>query len=368
MIGINRIEHRVRRAVIWVGLLAGGVVCAAPPQAEDVLLANGFDYPTAFAGGANYLWYGLGTASDACDRDPYGLLPNYAAPGVRTQALQQLATMHAAGMRSLSLGLFFMSGAGGSTVIDASDPVAVATVATNLGLLLQDATAAGFQRVLFRFFPQATMNPSLAEFDPATIDSYWNLIVALHPALAASGLPYRVDLMVEGAPRDKNYPIIGDNWKYPDNPKWSKAVRDLWRRYSAAYGTADTVGFSFLTATNRARSRVRHMKYVYEGVYPQTFAMDFYGGDNEAEADQFANMANLMHDYGLEYGFSGADWIISETWNNDPIAAAGLSSAIAATRQPVRFLTEWPLDRGASCAAVSVAPPYPFDIWRMYGF
>jgi hypothetical protein len=189
----------------------------------------------------------------------------------------------------------------------------------------------------------------------------------MRQVLVASGEPYLIDLMVEGAPNDKNYPI-SDTWKYPDDTDWSKAVRALWRRYKAAYGTADTVGFSFLTFTNRARSRVRHMKYVYEGDYPDTFAMDFYGGDGETEADQFDNMANLMGDYGEEYGFPGASWIVSEAFYNDPIAGAGLSSAIAATGQPVRYLTEWPLDRVSMCTGVSVQPPYEYDIWRMYGF
>ncbi len=344
----------------------------------DVILANGFDWPTAQAGGANYLWYALGPE---CDREPYGLIPNYDQPGVRGQAQQQLATMHARGMRTLAIGIGFINGFTTGTLIDAGNPAQVSQSAQNLHALLLDIQAAGFERVLFRFFPQGNMSPSSNSFDPATIDLYWGLIQAMHAELSSTFLPYLTDLGVEGAPADKDsvfcdFPPKQYKWQCPANKAWSNAAREIWRRYRQTYGVSDTVGFSFITTTDAARRRVRHMKYVYDGVYPGAYpavlAMDFYGdpGYTRTEGDQFINMAGLVDDYSADYGFSVSSFIISETWNNDPLAAVSLSSAIAASGQPVSFLAEWPLERGGACAdtGVNVPPPYEFDIYQMYGF
>ena len=364
------------RATALCGLLFVSVVTAAAvPNRGELVFAHGFDPATVYPGGVNYLWHRLDRNGATCDREPYGLLPNYHLPGVRAAAQQQLAAMHAGGMRSLSLGIHPIHGTHSGTLIDASDPVAVAQVAENLASLLDDVHAAGFGRVLFRFFPQGSMNPSFAAWNPALLDEYWSLVETFRAVLAAGDVPYYIDLLVEGAPNDDNSLICRNGGRCdPANPAWSNAVRELWRRYRVAYGVADTVGFSFLTAANRSRARVRHMKYVYEGTYPPVFAMDFYGEQiqpdgTHSELDQFIDMANLMASYGSQYGFpADTPWIISEAYYNDPYAAAGISTAIAGSRLPVLYLTEWPLDRAATCDQVSEPPPYDFDIWRMYGF
>ena len=342
----------------------------------EVILANGFDRPTLYPGGANYLWYDLGTG---CDREPYGLIPNYDQPGWRSQAQQQLAAMHSSGMRTLSIGVIFIDGDTTGTLIDAEDPAQVSQAAQNLHTLLLDIQAAGFERVLFRFFPQGSMSPPgdvNGTFDPATLDLYENMIAAMRGPLADGPLPYLIDLGVEGAPGDTysgtcswHRPV----WQCPAHKKWSNAARDLWRWYNTTFSNpGDSIGFSFIATTSHARNRVRHMPYVYEGNYPSHLAIDLYGdaGDSHGAADQFIYLAGLVDGYSADYGFSVSSLIISETWYNDPWAAASLSSAIAATGQPVSYLTEWPLERGGTCAStgVNVLPPYEFDIYHWYGF
>ncbi len=370
---------RVGLTMPLLAVLAGAAF-ALPAHAEfpnmgDVMLANGFDRPTSYTGGSNYLWHDLGPE---CDRAPYGLLPNYNKPGVRVQAQQQLATMYARGMRSLSTGIFFRSGISTGDVIDASVPAQVSQAVQNLSILLDDIQAAGFERVLFRFFPQHNMNPSLPSFDPNKMALYWQLVQAMHLPLEHTSLPYKIDLGVELAPADKDsrfcaVPPKQYKWECPADKNWSNAVRNLWREYKQTYGTADSVGFSFLTATNRAKRRLRHMKYVYEGDYPSELAMDFYGeplqGTQVHDAsDQFINMALWTRHYSDSYGFPMPGIIISETWYNDPLVAASLSSAIFATGQRVPWLSQWPLEHGASCDHVSVPPPYQYDMYRVYGF
>ncbi|MDN5924393.1 MAG: hypothetical protein L0H70_05275 [Xanthomonadales bacterium] len=352
-------------AILALAWPAASALATTPAIGVDLIYANGFDMPTSGRGGANYLWYALGPN---CAREDYGILPNYAEPGVRAQVQQQLAAMVNSGMRRLSIGIHFTDGWHTGTVIDASDAAKVSQVQANLATFLGDIEAAGYAEVLFRFFPQAALNPSSTTFNPSLMPEYWQLVQTLRVPLVNSGMPYLIDLMVEGAPPDSNsifcYP---DKAQCPSNPAWSNALRDLWRDYVAAYGASDSVGYSFLTAS-RTRERVRHMVYVYDvggvPVYPSTFALDFYAYGGSSEADEFLDMHNLMGDY----GHAAADWIISETYYNDPLAAAALSSAIAATQQTVAYLTQWPLDRAQTCADVSVPPPYQFDIWQMYGF
>lgn len=355
---------RVRGPLLACICLALAIRAAAgdPLPGGDLIGASGFDLPTAAAGGSNYLWYALGPD---CDREPYGLLANYAVPGVRATAQQQLATMRARGMQRLSLGVQFAHGSGTGTVIDSADAAAVAATARNLADLLADVRAAGHAEVLFRFFPQGTINPSSDAFDSGLVGEYWNLVVALRPALAASGIAYRIDLFAEGMPRDRSGPWPPGT---PDDPQWSRAARRLWQNYTASYGKLDTVGFSFLTDDDpdKLNLRVRHMDQVYAGDYPYLVAADFYADGAISESDKFLTFRAAMR----EYGFGQLGWIISEGYHDDPSAAANFSAAIASTRQFVHYFTQWPLDRAdLECNAdVNVPPPYVWDVYGGYGF
>ena len=362
---------------LLAGFLLFCLAAAGTAGAGDLVYASGFERPAQERGGSNYLWYRVA----ACDREPYGVLASYHLPvpggatTVRTLARQQLAAMRAAGQRRLSLGVHFYHGAGNGTLVDAADPAAVAQAATNLGDLLADVKAAGFVEVLFRFFPVDAINPSQANFNPALLDAYWHLVTALRPVLHAADLAYRIDLMVEGAPRDSNLPVP-DPWKYPANRQWSDAVRDLWQRYVAAYGKADTVGFSFLTDADpaRLRWRVRHMRFVYGGNYPYLFAADIYGTPHASETDRFVALDDAMRreDPNGVLGWRDSGWIIAEGYYDDPLAAANLSSAIASTQRKVFYLTQWPWDRAdPACGPapeVNVAPPEAWVVYGGYGF
>lgn len=373
--------------------LAAGLVLFALAAAASAspIFKNGFESPRVQArGGSNYLWFGDDGQCRNESRDAYGLVKRYheTLPGlgpVRTIARQQLAAMHASGMRRLSLGVYFMHQAPASgTLIDSSNPAQVAQAASNVAALMADVKAAGYEEVLFRFFPTNNINPSQPEFPShnsadfdARVDEYWNLIQAIRPALAHAGLHYRIDLMVEGAPRDDNRTYLpeSERYKYPASTKWSRAVRTLWQRYHTTYGRADTVGFSFIVDqdNNRLRSRVRHMRYVYEGNYPYLFAIDFYAGSDPDwdEYRKFTRMDEYMRSQNPADGsWDQAGWIIAEAHYEDPVAADALARAIRDTGRTVFYLTQWPLDRAAACqqAHVNVPPPYDWMVWPGYGF
>ena len=331
-------------------------------------------------GGSNYLWYTLGAA---CEREPYGVVPNYHRPEVRTLAQAQLAAMFASGQARLSVGVYFAHGVPTGTAIDSSNPAAVALAAQNVADLLGDVQAAGFRSVLFRFFPVGVIYPPNSNFDPSLVGEYWNFIQAIRPSLASSKLAYLIDLGVEAAPRDSELPLVPNPWKYPNNTNWSRAVRSLWQSYYAAYGSADTIGFSSLTDDDAGdmRSRVRHMRYVYDigggnPRYPAVFAIDVYGDAAADEALKFGQYDQAMRreDSDGSLGWRDAPAIVAETYYDDPVSTANLQSAMKTTGRKVPFLTQWPLDRGGgaqtggNCDATNVLPPFTWSVYGHYGF
>ena len=367
------------RACLAVLVLGANSVWAYPDNRNDLVHANGVDPPVFAGGGINYHWYGL---DGLCNREPFGIVANYHLADsngpVRTQVQQQLAVMRSRGMQRLSLGIYFTHGFSSGTLIDSSEPAQIEQAVTNIGNLLADVKAAGYFEVLFRFFPTSTINPSQPNFDSGLVDEYWNLITQVRPVVAAAGISYRLDLGVELAPRDSNPQFIfpvSDRFKYPENPDWSRAVRTLWQRYFAEYGRDDTVGFSFITDTNadNQRWRVRHMRYVYEGNYPYLYAADIYPTESINAADKFIQLHDAMvrEDEDGSLGFRDFGWIIGEVNYEDPLVAADLSSAIAATGRAVFYLTQWPLDRsGGVCPDpnINVPPPYEWTIYKAFGF
>jgi hypothetical protein len=365
--------------------VAGAAFAAAvPPRLPIVPHGSPASRPIPYfgplRGGSNYLWYMLGPG---CDREPYGIVPNYDNADVRAAVQAQLAAMFTSGQLRLSLGVFFAHGGPTGTVMDSSNPVAVALAVQNLAALLADVKAAGFQVVLFRFFPVGTIYPPNSNFDPSLVGEYWNFIQAIRPALVNSRLAYLIDLGVEAEPRDSELPLIPDPWKYPDNTNWSHAVRSLWQNYYAAYGSADTIGFSSITDDDAddMRSRVRHMRYVYDigggnPRYPAIFAIDVYGDAAADETVKFTQYDQSMRaeDANGSLGWRDAFVIVAETWYDDPVAAQNLQTAMRSTRRKVLFLTQWPLDRsstaqtGGNCDATNVLPPFTWSVYGHYGF
>ncbi|HEX7917731.1 hypothetical protein [Rudaea sp.] len=383
----ERMGRLLRRAatMLMLSLLACSAFAAAvPPRLpivpRDMPPTRPFPYAGPLRGGSNFLWYTLGPS---CDREPYGIVPNYHHAEVRAQVRAQLAAMFASGQARLSLGVYFAHGVATGTAIDSSDPAAVAQAAQNTANLLADVRDAGFHQVLFRFFPVGVIYPPNDNFDPSLVGEYWNFIQAIRPAVTGAGLAYLIDLGVEMLPRDSDLPFIPDPWKYPNNTDWSHAVRTLWQNYYAAYGSTDTIGFSSLTddAADTMLSRVRHMRYVYDigggnPRYPAIFAIDVYGDAAANETVKFTqfDQALRQEDSSGALGWRDAPVIVAEMYYDDPVAAENLQAAMKATKRRVPFLTQWPLDRGASaptggnCDATNVLPPFTWSVYGHYGF
>jgi hypothetical protein len=368
------------------GLLALlGLAFAAPAvAAQDAIFASGFELATPILrGGSNYVWHALG---ESCDREPFGVIPNYHEPGIRTRVIGQLHAMRAAGQDNLSLGLYHLRapeeadavGRITGTLLDSSGGDLHPRMRQNLVEFLADIRAVGFFSVVFRYHPQGANNPrDWDTLGPAQLDlleENWSLIDRIEPLLQQSGLNWGTDLLVEGMPRARIIELPGVDLIESGTPAregWSRYAREIWKRYSTKYGISRTVGFSFVSDTDDTRidARAEHIDYVYtvDGVrrLPLLFALDIYGTPSRDEGWIFRAYHRHLRDEGL----GSMVWLIAEAYYDDAAAARSLAEAMAATGQPVYYLTQWPLQRGSSCDPnVTVAPPLDFGNYSRLGF
>ena len=295
------------------------------------------------AGGSNYDAYRL----DGCVREPYGVVNGYDdAPAL---IAEQLAAMARAGQRRLRIGIFHHHGPDSGTVMDSTGGDLSAQNRRNLADLLGAVRAAGFAEVAVAFFPQDANLPSRwTAFDEPLYQENRALIGNVRTIVAAAGLPYTLDLLNEGAPAAGQDVL-------------SRYDTRLWTDYTAAYGSADTVGFSLAVWI---AGRVAQLPAVYGGNPPPLFDVHLYGDDwNGDEHRQFVDADAAMTRLGYHQ-----PWIIGEAYDNDPAAADGIRRAIADTGRTVRYLTQWPLTRARHCQDIDTAPPTAYDAYAGAGF
>lgn len=370
----------LRTLILGIAAFLSSFGLSASLRAGDVVFVNGFQHAPAGIGGSNYHWYHLGPN---CDREPYGVLANYHQPGVRAIVLDQLLQMRARGQQRIATGVIHLrapvpsDGTFGGTLLDSTGGNLRPQYRQNLTLFLADIRDAGFVELLFRYFPQGPNSPTYwTEFSEDLYQENWNLIFNLEPLLQQSGLDYRTDLAVEGMPRARiidipGAPVVRPN--EPANAAHSAYARRLWREYVSVYGHERSIGFSFVSDTDRVRTeaRVRHMPYIYTGehsagVFPTVLGLDIYGTANLDEATIFRR-----HDQHMRTipGLIDTPWIIAESYYDDAAAADHFITAMNQTARPVLYFTQWPYVRGDSCGAgVNVAPPEHFDQYRRRGF
>jgi hypothetical protein len=382
---LPRFRVAVRRGPAAAGVvgrparvLFAGLVLSGPAAADaQAIFRDGFEPGVpAGRGGSNLLWHDVA----GCEREPYGILANYHEPGIRTRVRAQLAQMRANGQERLSLGLFHVRGESDAagrvtgTVLDSSGGQLHPQQRANLQAMLADVREAGFASFLFRYHPQGGNDPrTWSGFDADRFEENARLIESIEPLLLASGLPHGTDLFVEGMPRARIIELGGHSIIRPDEPAdepWSRYARDLWARYVLSFGTAHTVGFSFISDTDDLRidARAEHVPYVYTvgGVLtlPIAMAFDLYGTPTRDEGWIFERYHRHLADEGL----AALPWVIAETYYDDAAAAGAIGDAIKTTGRPVLFLTQWPLRRVAACELLDVAPPVDYGAWRSRGF
>ncbi|HEX4008057.1 MAG TPA: hypothetical protein VHX60_17925 [Acidobacteriaceae bacterium] len=305
--------------------------------------------PPAALGGSNYGWYQL---DSPCVREPYGVVYNYDTATATIDA--QLQQMYANGQRRLRIPIYFARGIDSGTIMDSTGGNLSARFRANLTNLLAAVKAAGFVEIEVSFNPQGNNQAiNWTTFSSDYFQENWSLIQNLRPLIAAAGIPYHLDLLNEGIP-----PLAAGGYA-----ALLQYDQMLWNDYVAAYGSADTLGFSIIADAVHANSVSAvygASSYGNHGA-PPLFDVHIYDETGSA----FVTAYNAL----TAQGYTGVDWIIGEAYYNDAAEAATLRQQITATGQSVLYLIQWPLTSGQSCSPdVNIAPPVNFQNYQAKGF
>ncbi|WP_413755125.1 hypothetical protein [Streptomyces sp. MMBL 11-3] len=325
----------------WALLLTGAQTPPGRPLASATADARS---GRAVGGGSNYFTYRV----DAdCEREPYGVVNSYdKAPGV---IRRQLAQMAEAGQKRLRIPVYHHRGPDSGTVMDSTGGRLAAANARNLRALLDAVRSAGFEAVEVGFFPQDANDPTgWRTFDHDLYDENRGVIRQVRSLVTRSGLPYRLDLLNEGAPAEGQKVLL-------------RYDRTLWDDYRQEFGVRDTVGFSM---TVWIAGRVPQLPEVYGDSPPPVLEIHLYGQEwNGDEYQQFMSADAALDEIGYRQPL-----VIGEAYYNDAPAAAGVRRAVTDAGRPVLHLTQWPHPREAKCPAADVAPPVAYDAYAAAGF
>jgi len=295
-------------------------------------------------GGSNYAWYQL---DPNCVRGPYGVIANYdtAAPEID----RQLEAMYRNGQRRLRIPIYHGRRIGGGTNMESTGGDLSPRCRENLRRLLATIRRIGFSEILVGFFPQGWNNPARwTVFEPDLYDENWQVIRNLRPIIASARIRYRIDLANEASPN-------------PRQPIVLEYCQRLWNRYTAAFGTHDTIGFSIIPSDDRFQMLTTvygHSTFGSHGP-PAVLDLHFY----KDVGARFESARAILRAAGYRQ-----PWIVGESYYNDAAEAVGLRQAMRATRQKVLFLLQWPLSADAACRDVSLTPPSDFSSYIAQGF
>jgi hypothetical protein len=302
--------------------------------------------PAPALGGSNYGWYYL---ASPCNREPYGVVYNY---NTATSTIDtQLQQMYSNGQRRLRIPIFHARGINSGTIMDSTGGNLAPQFQTNLANLLAAIKAAGFAEIEVSFHPQSLNDPTQwTTFSSDYFQENWSLIQNLRPIIAASGIPYHLDLLNEGIPP-------------PGYDALLQYDQMLWNDYVTEFGGNDTLGFSIIADS----VHVGQVSTVYgpsafgNNGSPQVFDVHIYDETGRSFTTAFSALNGQ--------GYQQVPWIIGEGFYNDAAEAATLRQQVISTGQKVLYLTQWPLTSDESCSnAVNVAPPADFSNYAAQNF
>jgi len=297
-------------------------------------------------GGSNYGWYYL---ASPCNREPYGVVYNYNTAASTIDS--QLAQMYNNGQRRLRIPIYHARGINSGTIMDSTGGTLAPQFLGNLAGLLAAVKAAGFVEIEVSFHPQANNDPTQwTTFSSDYFQENWSVIQNLRPIIAASGIPYHLDLLNEGIPPLGYAPML-------------QYDQMLWNDYVTMFGSADTLGFSIIADS----AHVGQVSTVYgPSAYgnsgsPQVFDVHIYDETGSSFATAYSALTSQ--------GYQGVPWIIGEAFYNDAAEAAAQRQAANSAGQKVLYLTQWPVTSDRSCSPdVNVAPPADFSNYQAQDF
>jgi hypothetical protein len=255
-----------------------------------------------------------------------------------------LQSMFDGGQRRLRLFLWTLSSGDGyqGAYIVAPGGAVPQRFLDNLTNLLASIRRIGFEEIIFVFGPLGDNQPFGTSFPGQLYQDNWTVIQSVRPILLNAGIPYTIDLFNEGIPDPEQTQLIA-------------YTQLLWKDYTAAFGSGDTLGFSII-ANNP--SRLPQIPLVYGSNPPSVFDLHIYENPGATFTTALATLAQL--------GYRSVDWILGEVFYDDPISAEEFRTAMTSQGRPIRFLVQWPsLDDGNR---TYVAPPLFFTAYAIRGY
>ena len=318
-------------------------------------------------GGSNYYYYrgvdsnpATNTCRGTAGSPGFGIITDYylndrkCGEHARVSSIinGQLNTMVLNGQRNLSLPVFFAQS--GRFVANANNqcptsgrtagkggammPLPDGTIPPNclaaLRSIISAAYNAGFKSVRIRFMALGPNDPYTWSQFNGTVAAYnWKFIQSVHAGLSGLSLG-KYDLGNEDL-AGSNLPIVLQYATY------------LWERYTATYGTSDTVGFS-VPCSDVCNANIDSFSTVYGSNLPPVFDFHIYGndcpdivgvGNQTLPVDRVYDIfLNSLH----SLGWTSQGWIIGETCYNDPNVAQRLLKAHQQAGNLLDSIEQWP--------------------------
>ncbi len=305
----------------------------------------------ASPGGSNYAWYNLTQPAPLgmnC-RENYGIIKNYQNAGVRTTVQTQLQQMRANGQNRLRIPIYHMRNASGGTLLDSNGGDLSTYDKTSLTLFLSDIKAAGFHEILVGFFPVGGNNPlDWTSWSENLFLENRDLIFNLHPIIDAAKIPYRIDLMNEGAPASHQTIL-------------KQYMSRLWVDYNVEFeqnGKNKTVGFSFAAGGHTAGTVNTSTAVNRYNTAADIYAASGYGAPYVLDMHIYADIKNVLEavNGAMTLRGDGTGLIIGETYYNNTSTWSDIQAA--SVGRTIWHVYQWPLSTSFGCDGhVDITPP-----------
>ena len=329
-------------------------------QTQDTDVNTTVDNDTTWEiGGSNYPMYSIGDLLEHPDGStwfvPYNLRPVIGTYHLAPDTVRnQLAIMYNNGQRKITLDLWYSDLAPGPPLIDS--PIYGHVVNSRLGKLLpqheanlinllDDIVNQGYNQIMFRFDTQGDSDPrGWNTWEEARYLKNWSFV---------SSTKATIKKTLEGKPIKVLYDLDGELAGMTVGQTEAYFQR-MWQDYVNNYGSHNTVGFSFAVSPPRSLRDAISL-YDHVGKRPDIYAFDIYG--NEYEGLQF--LKNELQSAGEDK----KPVFMEEVYYNDPEAHREVMQARSDLQLNIRFIMQWPEQRGAISNNFSVQFPADYSAY-----
>ncbi len=367
-------EHKQGSTII-ICLIAGFLLLAAmmvslsckksmsassiPPPVQDTDVNTTVNGDTAWEiGGSNYPMYSVGNyleyPTDSVWFIPYNMRPVIGTYHLAPDTVRkQLAIVYNNGQRKIALDLWYSDFSSDFNLVDS--PIYGHVVSATMGKLipqheqnlinlLNDILNQGFNQIMFRFDTQGDSDPrGWTSWQEDRYQKNWSFVsstkATIQKTLVGKSIKVLYDLDGELAGIS-----IGQTEMY---------FQRMWGDYVKNYGSHNTVGFSFAVAPGRLTDAMASFDKV--GKRPDIYAFDLYG-------DEFASLTYLQNELQLA-GEQNKPVFMEEAYYDDPQSYQQIVQARSALHMNIRFIMQWPWQRGAIQSNFSVQFPADYSAY-----